>query len=168
MPYCTKEDLLLGDLRLPARVGDGSSFVQSAADEIDAQIGHIYVTPITFPALEDPAHRPAKLLLKKINSFLGSARILMDTALGGEDTVTNALGRSYLREATNLLVQIQNGDIILNGAEKVEGETEALNNAVSIRQEDPYSLVENFYGKYSRPYGGYPYNPARPYDDRTI
>lgn len=165
MAYCTKDDLLTGDIPLAGKYGDGTSFVDFAADEIDSQIGHIYVTPVELDPLE-PGNRPALLLLKKINILLASGRIILDMAAGGEDRELQAYGNSMLREALGLLNQITNGTIVLGGATLLPTTTDDLNSAVSIANEDPYSLVQGFYDRYSQPYGQ-PYLgdlPMRPYD----
>lgn len=163
MAYCAKEDLLTGDIPLAGKYGDGTSFVNFAADEIDAQIGHIYVTPVEF---EDPipaGHRPAQLLLKKINILLASGRIILDMAAGGEDRELHDYGRSMLREGIDLLNMISARKIILEGAPQDTDEAEDKNNAISVKNEDPYSLVQGFYDRYTHPYLGD--QPMRPYDE---
>lgn len=159
--YSSKDDLLLGDIPLPPRFGDGTKFVQMATDEIDSQIGHIYVTPID---LEDlPVNRPARLLLKKINNFIASGRMILDMSLAGEDSELQAYGRSLLREGLDLLNKISTGKIELP-AIKIEGGT--VNDGPMIFNEDPESLVEGFYQVYSH---GIPrITPLRPYQDKVI
>lgn len=150
MAYCSKTDLLTGDIPLAGKYGDGTSFVNLAADEIDAQIGHIYVTPVVFDE-SDPQKaakvRPAKLLLKKINTLLASGRIILDQAAGGEDDNLHAYGKSMVDEALVLLSGLMAGKIVLTDAPIIEG-TETKANGPSIAQADPYSLVEGFYVRY--------------------
>lgn len=171
MAYCTKDDLLTGDIPLAGKYGDGTSFVNLAADEIDSQIGHLYVTPVELVPTE-PSNRPALLLLKKINTLLASGRIILDMAAGGEDRDLNAYGRSMLNEALGLLMQITSGDIRLGGAELIPDTADVPNDRVSILNEDPYSLVQGFYTRYARDgrYGP-PYladAPMKPYDDNVV
>lgn len=170
MAYCTKDDLLTGDIPLAGKYGDGTPFVNFASDEIDAQIGHIYVTPVTYANPVDPKSKPAQLLLKKINILLASGRIILDMAAGSEDQNLHAYGSSMRREAIDLLNKITNGTIELYGATLVDGEVnDAENTAVSLIQDDPYSLVEGFYERMQSPaYGWPPYAPMRAYDDPPV
>lgn len=168
MAYCVKEDLLTGDIPLAGKYGDGSSFVDMAADEIDGQIGHIYITPVIFDEStpeKTAAVRPAKLLLKKINRLLASGRIVLDMAAGGEDDSLHAYGASMMQEAITLLNQISSGKIVLTDAPLIPS-TEAKANGPSIAQDDPYSMVEGFYTQYRDQFvmPGRPL-PMRPYDD---
>lgn len=145
MAYSTKEDLRIGDIRLPVRLGDGSSFVEDAADEIDAQIGHIYVTPITLPDI--PANRPAILLLKKINNLIASGRLILDMAASAEDRTLHAYGYNMLKEGLSLLTMIQNRDIVLTAADQIDtdGDGEKSPTGPMIFNEDPESLVKGYY-----------------------
>lgn len=149
--YCTKDDLLIGDVRLASKYGDGSGFVQLAADEIDGQIGHIYVTPVIFDEStpEKAARvRPAKLLLKKINTLLASGRIVLDMAAGGEDDRLHAYGKSMHDEAILLLNAITSRKINLTDAPLLPDEDSRETTGPSMAQDDPYSLVEGFYTRY--------------------
>lgn len=179
MAYCTKDDLLIGDIPLAAKYGDGSSFVNLAADEIDGEIGHRYETPVEFDETTPEAvkrSRPSKLLLKKINLLLASGRIILDMAAAGEDRQLQQYGASMWKEAVELLEKICDGKVMLMGAPLLGGDTDDQNDntRVSIHQDDPYSLVQNFYDRYSTPL--YPYvptypgqmPPARPYDNSAV
>jgi len=163
--YSEVPDLMLGDIRLPTRFGDGSSWIANAADEIDAQIGHIYVTPIVLA--DTPENRPALLLLKKINNFLASGRIIIDMAAAGEDRELHAYGWSLVTEATRLLTQLSTGQITIPGAIPLPG-TEGAVGGPQIFNEDEVSLVEDFYQKYTRPH--LPPFPAHavPYRDQVV
>lgn len=154
--YSTKDDLLTGDIPLAGKYGDGTPFVQMAADEIDAQIGHIYETPIVLA--DTPENRPARLLLKKINNLLASGRIILDMAAGAEDDRLHAYGTSMWQEGISLLNQLSNRSIILQGAVLIESKADDKNDRVSIHNEDPKSLVEEFYNP-TRPV----YAPLRPW-----
>jgi hypothetical protein len=167
--YCATTDLLIGDIPLSAKYGDGSAFVQLAADEIDATIGHIYVTPVVFDLNANPQSRPSSLLLKKINTLLASGRIIMDQAAGSEDDNLHAYGYAMWREAWTLLEEIRSGKITLIEAAKIEYDTSNENTSVSLTNEDGYSLVEAFYSGVPSvtmyPYGG---KRIRPYDDAPV
>lgn len=160
--YSTKADLRIGDLRLPARMGDGTQFVEAAAEEIDAQLGHIYKTPLTI----DPAvagNRPAILLLKNMNNLIASGRLVLDLAASSEDDSLHAYGRSMLQEGLTLVRMIQSRDILLTGAEQIESSESDKNlTGPTVLNEDPVSLVESFYNpprtllpgySYPQPYG---------------
>jgi len=142
--YSEKEDLLIGDIRLSPQYGDGTKFVELAADDMDAQLGHVYLTPIVIP--EDiPENRPSILLLKRINNCLASGRLIMDMALGGEDTVLNAYGLKLYNEGIALLTELCGADYTLVGAGKIPSEDARENTGPQIVNEDATSLVEGFY-----------------------
>lgn len=145
MAYSTKADLRIGDIRLPARFGDGSAFVEEAADEIDAQLGHIYVTPFVIDAAV-AKNRPAILLLKKINNLIASGRLVLDMAASSEDQTLHAYGASMLKEGLKLLAMIQSREILLTGAELIPN-SEGKNDPTGpmIYNEDAESLVQGFY-----------------------
>lgn len=146
LTYSTAADLLKGDMPMVARYGDGTKLVEIAADEIDAQIGHLYVTPFVIP--DTPENRPSILLLKKINNFLASGRYILDMALGGEDNLLNAYGMSLVKEAMELLYKICEREIILTGAQFIPKEDVRKFSAAEIRNEDSNSLVEGFYRQF--------------------
>lgn len=165
MAYSTKDDLLTGDIPMPDRFGDGTKFVDMAADEIDGQIGHIFVTPIE---LEDlPVNRPARLLLKKINNLIASGRIITDMAAAGEDRDLHAYGRSLLLEGLDLLNRLSAGRIDIPGAAPLPG-TELDSTGPTIQNEDPESLVEGFYRQVSHGEIRGPLSPLRPYAPRVL
>ncbi len=152
--YCVPSDLLIGDIPLAGKYGDGTSFVQLAADEIDSQIGHIYITPVVFDESTQEQIdkvRPSKLLLKKINILLASGRIILDQAAGGEDDNLHAYGQSMIKEAVDLLSRLMNRDITLIDAPLLPSEELRANTAASIIQEDDYSLVAAFYDRMQNP-----------------
>lgn len=155
--YCEQGDLLIGDIPLAQRHGDGTPMIKSAANEIDGQIGHIYVTPITVESR--PEYRPTVLLLRKINYLIASGRLLLDMAAAAEDQQTHSYGMSLLREGINLLGSVSSGKIELIGVDKHE---EVVNTgAPRIIHEDPESLVEAFYT--STPFGVNRADQVRPY-----
>lgn len=169
MAYATKDNLLTGDIPLAGKYGDGTAFVDFAADEIDAQIGHIYVTPVGYVNPVDPKSKPAQLLLKKINILLASGRIILDMAAGTEDDNLHAYGNSMLREGINLLNKISSGQIKLYGAITIVTDGLEDNTAVSITQEDPESLVESFYTTMQEPAWGWPRKAvAQPYGGSSV
>lgn len=139
--YSGIADLLIGDIPLQARHGDGSQMIKAQANDIDAQIGHIYLTPVEVP--DEPQFRPTLLLLKKINNLLASGRLMLDMSAAGEDDNPNAYGMQMLREGLALLGQIQSGAIVLAGAPRIDEGQGAP--GLLIHNEDQVSLVEQFY-----------------------
>lgn len=158
--YSGTADLLIGDIGLQPQHGDGTKMIKAQADDIDAQLGHIYVTPIVVPS--EPEFRPTMLLLKKINNLLASGRLMLDMSAAGEEDRVNAYGMSMLREGLGLLGQIQAGSIVLAGAPRIDQGVAAP--GPTIHNEDSVSLVEQFYNPTLRqslsPYGtsGLPYS----------
>lgn len=156
MAYSTKEDLRIGDIRLPARLGDGSSFVDEAADEIDAHLGHIYVTPMNIPDL--PKNRPARLLLKKVNNLIASGRLILDLAASSEDDQLHAYGWSMLKEGLSILTMLQNRNILLVGASLIEdSDGQKSPTGPMIYNEDAESLVRGYYAPHLVIGAGEPY-----------
>ncbi len=156
--YCNVTDLRYGDIPLPAYVGDGSKYVLAAAEEIDAQLGHIYVTPIVFNLVNKPQQRPSYLLIKKINWLLASGRLVIDLAAAGENTALQAYGEHMLKEALGILLQISQGDAILDADLVPESDDDDDDDDDSrftgpiIFNADSESLVESFYNPPVRPY----------------
>ncbi len=143
-PYCTTEDLLIGSIPTPAYINK-QKFVDDAADEIDSNLGARYVTPIVLTE-SIPAQRPFALMLKRINAHLASGRLILAAAAGGEDSDLHAYGRSLVREATDALRQLSNGDPVIPGAAPADGSgSTPLGDVPIIVNGDPYSQVDGFY-----------------------
>lgn len=149
--YCALGDLRKGDIPLPTYMGNGTSYISAASDEIDAALGHLYKTPITF---DDPpgsgtvplTARPAALMLKKINWLIASGRLILDLAAAGENDNQHAYGMGMLKEGLGLLKQIVDGEITLTGADIVDPpEGQQPTTGPTIHNEDPASLVQGFY-----------------------
>lgn len=113
--YCETADLLLGNVPVPATAG---KYVQDAADEMDSRLGLLYVTPIVLDE-SDPRTRPAALLLKRINSWLASGRLIMALDAGGEDDQLHKYAERLVSEALLALKMIVEREIVLPGAEPV-------------------------------------------------
>lgn len=168
--YCDTDDLRTGDIPFPSSTTP-AQYVSGAAEEIDAALGHIYVTPIVIDPIP-PENRPATLYLKKINWLLASGRMLSDAAAAGEETALNAYAKRMLDEACEMLDFLKSQKYIMVGApllgaddpDKAETPTGPM-----IANEDPFSLVETFY-RTQRPSPFYlppippMYPPVVPYD----
>lgn len=147
--YCGLEDLRKGDLPLPAYMGDGTNYVKGAAEEIDAALGHIYVTPFTVgPGTQ--LTRPAILILKKVNWLLASGRLVLDLAASGEENDLHAYGKQMLNEGLLMLSQLATGQMLLEGAPVPETpEEEPSPTGPFIMNEDEESFVQSFYDRHN-------------------
>lgn len=113
MPYCTSEDLLIsGDVMLPPTLSL-DKFVQLASDDMDSKLGYRYEVPILTVGL--PSHQIA--LLKSINAKLATGRLIMATAVGGEDTAVHQYALYLIKEAEMDLMSIANGQVDLQAPE---------------------------------------------------
>lgn len=147
--YCEEEDLVLsGDIPLPSYINK-TKFIEDAADEIDSQLGFIYETPFDVTDTSSLI-RPARLLLKRINKFLASGRIILSVATPGEDTQVHSYGRYLVREAENAIKEILSGNIILEGATPI---VSTPSRAPLIANAERRSYVEVFYDDVTSPSG---------------
>jgi len=142
--YSEVTDLLLGDLIISASV-DKQKFVNDAAEEMDAKIGWRYETPIPMTGTGAPP-RHQLLLLKSINNKLASGRLILTLDVAGEGTTLHAYGYFLIKEATQELLLIANGDIELTGVTLTELEDAAGLDArsIGIAQYDDMSLLSGF------------------------
>lgn len=138
MAYCTAADLLKGDIPLGPQYGDGSGFVDTAADEMDVVLGQLYVTPIVLA--DTPENRPSQLWLKTCNKFLASGRLILDIALAAEDDNLNAYGLSLLNQGLDMLKAIQSGAASITGATPLNP-IDTYQTGPMIFNEDSRSLV---------------------------
>lgn len=141
MAYCEASDLMTGKIPLPSGL-DPQSFVDDAADEIDSQLGFIYETPIE--AVNPPLARPVTLLLKRLNRFIATGRLIMAITASSEEDTTHAYANRLLREAGDSLKAIARGDIVLEGAKLLPGENQSTKGAKIING-DISSPVDDFY-----------------------
>lgn len=147
--YSTTSDLLTGNIPVPAAFSP-QKFVDDAADEIDSKIGFLYVTPVDVTQTSTVT-RPARLLLKRINNFLATGRLLLAAAAGQEDTQLHAYGLSLIQEANTALNQIASGQIPIEGGTLVDTGDEAAFTGIIIDNLDPESSVEAFYDRIANP-----------------
>lgn len=140
--YCETEDINLGDLQVP-RVVSVMDWIKNTADEMDAEIGQIYRLPLSFDNTK-PEDRADQLFLKKINSFLATARIILTIAGAGEDAVLHAYGKSLLGDAKSALTRIVNKTVVLESA-LLLSDVDAQYNGPIITNKDAGSFVDAFY-----------------------
>lgn len=139
MAYCLTSDLLKGDLPLPAHIGAGQGYIDTAADEMDTVLGQLYVTPIVLDDI--PANRPSQLWLKTCCKFIASGRLILDLALSAEDDNLNAYGLSMLNQGLEMLKAIQSGAASITGATPLDPNAGAYQTGPMIFNEDSKSLV---------------------------
>ena len=144
--YCEPSDLMLGQLSedIPRWIGTTSDdyykHIENAAEEIDLVIGRRYTLPLTL--LEGSADQ---LLLKKLNRFIASGRILMAASAGNETDNVHQYAEYLLREAGAALEAIACGHIELEGQQDAPGIGKTISGpAVFLSDED--SFVRDFYG----------------------
>lgn len=139
--YCEVTDLLTGDIPIPSYLSD-QKFVDDAADEIDSMLGFTYSTPITM--VDIAANRPARLLLKRINSHLATGRLLMAAAASDEDTTLHAYAKSLVDQSLITLSRLANREVILIGATLFPEAGTPPTGPLQYNK-DPVSIVDTFY-----------------------
>lgn len=167
--YCEVSDLRTGDLPAPEH-RSAEQYIKGAAEEIEAALGHLYVTPLVWTDEGNPKVRPGMLWIKKINWLLASGRFLLDVATAGEQDTVHAYGNKMLNEALMMLNKIVKGEFNLVGATQHEpGDEEKSFTGPAIFNEDATSMVEEFYvGRRPNPYGlMLPPRPVTPYSGRN-
>lgn len=158
MAYSAVGDLLTGNVPTPAALSP-SKYVDDAADEIDSKIGFLYQTPIDVSEVS-AVPRPARLLLKRINNFLASGRLLMAAASAQEDSQVHAYGWSLVKEGTAALDQIASGAILIEGAVKLDTGDDAAVTGIIVDNIDSESNVEAYYDRIANPFYLYGYSEA--------
>lgn len=148
--YCTEADINLGDLQTPRAVSI-EDWIKVTADEIDAEIGQIYKLPLSFDTAK-PEDRTDALYLKKINSFLATARIILLISGGGQDEVLHAYGKSLLGDAKGALGKIANKTVILESASLIDDVDNQYNGPI-ITNKDAGSYVDAFYSSKGTAHG---------------
>lgn len=136
MAYSSTDDLLLGDLLLPAEF-DLDKWVNLASDEMDSRLGFTYVIPLT--GLTDTE----SLFLRDINNKLASGRLILAQAIGGEDNRLQAYGESLIKDALASLNALTMGDIDLSAAPRIEESADNAD-APGVINHDHESLMLGF------------------------
>lgn len=154
MSYCEVEDLLIGDIILPANVKP-ERFIQSASDEIDAKLGWTYKTPLAPSEVpvgaseQEPEfkHLPRheRLLIISICARLASGRLIMTLDTAGEQTTLHAYGFRLVKEALDELHQVANGVVELVAAKADPSTLAGVGDvAPSVSNYDDESLLLGF------------------------
>lgn len=140
--------MLTGGLTFP-RTLDPEKYVQDATDEIDSAIGARYVTPVDVDD-NSPVARHSRLLLKRINNWLASGRMILAVATPTEHSQVHAYGRSLIRDALAALELIRTGQVDLEGAQPAEGATQGDPMPTTINS-DAVSAVDSFEQRFMGP-----------------
>lgn len=163
--YCELGDLRTGDIATPSYT-TREQYIVNAAEEIEAALGHIYVTPMVIDTTGHPEYRPSILFLKKVNWLLASGRLVLDVAAAGEMDNLHAYGKRMLDEAAGMITLLTSGELVLAGAEQIGGDEEKRPTGPMILNEDDESLVEGFYRRHRQNSFGfaepYPFGPQKP------
>ena len=147
MAYSTTNDLLLGGIPIPAGL-QAQKFVNDAADEVDSQIGMLYITPVDVNS--STLVRPVKLLLKRLNNFIATGRLILAVTSNNEDDRLHAYGLSLLKEANEALHMIASGQVVLDGAPVTDANVPRVSVPL-IGNLDSESNVEAFYDRIANP-----------------
>lgn len=160
MSYVEPTDLLLGELTntLPASI-NASQYLGMTAEEIDSKLGVMYVVPIDVDTLPNSQGS----LIKSIHRKLTSGRIIMAATVAHSDTTLHAYAMQLVKEALMELMAIANGDVVLIGAERVDGDGTGRGDIDDAEVADPqarvpgsqnrddFSAVEAFENDFMRP-----------------
>jgi hypothetical protein len=141
MTYCETTDLLKGDIPLPAYMGAGAGYIDTASDEMDTVLGQLYVTPIE---LDPVLFRPSVLWLKTCCKFIASGRLILDLDISEENSNLHAYGLSLLNQGLEMLKAIQTGAASITGAQPLHPDQTDLTGPM-IYNEDSESLVRAGY-----------------------
>lgn len=148
--YCKEADLLLGDIPVPESE-PLAKYIAMGADEIDAALGKLYVTPLTFVdegGVPLPEGAPGRLALKGINARIASGRFIMAQASAATRDEIHQYGLYLLTEAHDALRILASGDVRLDGAEVIpkDPETNDAPMLPLVLNVDQVSQVDAFYG----------------------
>jgi hypothetical protein len=142
MAYCTRNDLLLGNIARPAdAVLD--VYVQNGSDTIDTKLGFRFTTPIVINT-GIPGSNASVTLLKQLNVYLATGMFIVATSASAEDIQLNAYGRYLLTQAELALDAIASGDQILPGGTLLDP-SDVQTSGPIINNLDDSSGVEDFY-----------------------
>lgn len=144
MAYCEATDLIIGDLPTPGYI-DKDQWLTAGQEEIDAVIGEFYAIPVNIQLVKMGNPQTA-LLLKRLNIYLSSGRLIMSIAIGGENKQLHAYGKALIDQALEVLKEIREGKLTLLGAQPRPGSAAGGNvNRPVINNLDDESYVEGFY-----------------------
>lgn len=146
--YCTEDAIKthLQNIKLPTGVS-WDSLAQSAANEVDANLGVRYATPIAANP-DDPSTRSTAYWLQNVSSQVAAARLLLSVAAPGSQDSANAYGRYLLGMATAMMNDVISGKVDLAGAEDAASGVDRKITGPTIINQDRYSQVDVFYDNF--------------------
>lgn len=156
--YSEPESLLFGDIPIGSGLNT-ATFIEDAADEIDAALGWTYQTPFDITPSGAMAE-PAKILIKRISNYLASGRAILAVDAGGEDTALHAYGLRLVNEGLGWLQQIATGQVPLINAPVLPGQEPETTGPVIVNY-DEASAVDAFYNRVMKPETAIPVLPYR-------
>jgi hypothetical protein len=138
MSYVDENDLLLGELTnsLPSTISV-SQYLDMTQEEIDSKLGVIYAVPI---AVDDLPNSQGSLI-KSIHRKLCSGRVILAATIGHDVTTIHAYGMQLVKEGLMELMAIANNDVVLIGAERVDGDGNPLGDIIDAAVADPLARV---------------------------
>lgn len=144
MPYSTAQDLMFGSIPVPA---DVDKWITVADDEIDAGVGRLYVTPLTFPG--DTVSRPGMLLIKRASAMLATGRAIMAIDSGSQEDNLHQYAAYLVKQGCKIIEDIVDGELTLPGVQLVN--PESATTAPKIYNVDASSAVEDFFSNFQAP-----------------
>lgn len=156
--YAEKTDLRLGNIPLPAD-SVTTRALQQAADEINSALGMRYVTPIVATG---PTAQAVTPLIKNINVWLATGRLIEELTASTEDAQVHAYARSMITEAQAVIKLIVTGELVLDGVPPISTGATSGTGPMLVNQ-DAASNVDVFYGTLSNPVKGVQDNPLHNY-----
>jgi len=138
MSYVETSGLLLGELTnsLPASINP-IQYIAMTAEEIDSKLGVIYRVPVDVDGLPNGQGS----LIRSIHRKLASGRIIMAATVAHSDTSIHAYAMQLVKEAHMELMAIANGDVVLVGAERVDGDGVPRGVVIDAEVADPMARV---------------------------
>ena len=136
--YVEEDDLLLGELTdtLSSSVNP-TQYLEMTAEEIDSKLGVMYVVPIDVATLPNSQGS----LIKSIHRKLCSGRIIMAATIAHADGAIHQYALRLVKEAQMELMAVANSDVVLLGAERVDGEGVPRGDIPDAETADPEARV---------------------------
>ena len=144
-PYVAGADVSFGDMELPAWT-DLDEVIRIAGDDMDAVLGTRYRLPLDL----DPnvqSHLSIIKMLAKINRYLTIGRVVIDSAIGGEDTQLQSYGIYHIRAAEQALKSLGNGDVLIPDQVSVLPDDSDRVTGPMVTNRDKGSFLDSFYGE---------------------
>jgi hypothetical protein len=142
-PYVAKSEIGFGDMELPSYV-DLDDSIRIAGNDMDAVIGTRYKLPLALDN-SNQSHIAMINMLAKINRYLVVGRVVIDSAIGSEDSQLQAYGNYHIRWAEQALKAIANGDTVIPDQETILPDDSLRVTGPVMTVRDSGSMVDAFY-----------------------